>query len=479
MSETALDLLAALVLEDGRRWGEAAVPVQWQDSRAVLDTTSSTPLHWLGRARGYSKTTDLAGMAIAAMLVQAPERGRLYGLAADAAQGSLLVDSIAGFAARTPEIQGALKIQEFKVVATRSGASLTILPTDSASIWRLRPHLAVVDELTQWHDSSRSRRVWEGLTTGLAKVRDSRLAVIATAGDPAHWSRAIRDHALDDPLWHVHEVEGPPPWLDPRRLQGERRRLPESSYRRLFLNEWAASEDRLADEDDLLACLTLGDYPLPPKPGTRYVVGVDIGVKSDRTVAAICHAEPHPGSELPRIVLDRMQVWTPSRLRHVRLTVVEEWVEEFSRRYNRARLVFDPSQGLQMMQRLKRAGLSVSEFAFSQASVGRLATTLLQLIREHALALPDDDPELLDELRNVRLREPSPGVFRLDHERNRHDDRAIALALAAESLVRKPTPNPLRVVSAVHLIGRDYAPLGSDRDRLSPAADGRGLEAFR
>src|SRR6516225_1154582 len=68
MSETALDLLAALVLEDGRRWGEAAVPVQWQDSRAVLDTTSSTPLHWLGRARGYSKTTDLAGMAIAAML---------------------------------------------------------------------------------------------------------------------------------------------------------------------------------------------------------------------------------------------------------------------------------------------------------------------------------------------------------------------------------------------------------------------------
>ena len=57
------------------------------------------------------------------------------------------------------------------------------MPADSASIWGLRPHFAVVDELTQWHDSARSRRVWEGLTTGLAKVPDSRLAVICTAGE--------------------------------------------------------------------------------------------------------------------------------------------------------------------------------------------------------------------------------------------------------------------------------------------------------
>ena len=46
------------------------------------------------------------------------------------------------------------------------------------------------------------------------------------------------------------------------------------------------------------------------------------------------------------------------------------------------------------------------------------ARLALQLIREHALALPDD-PDLLDELRNVRLREASPGVFRLDHDRGR------------------------------------------------------------
>jgi hypothetical protein len=34
--EAALDLLAGLVLEDGRRWGEAAADFQWQDAQAVM-----------------------------------------------------------------------------------------------------------------------------------------------------------------------------------------------------------------------------------------------------------------------------------------------------------------------------------------------------------------------------------------------------------------------------------------------------------
>lgn len=298
------------------------------------------------------------------------------------------------------------------------------------------------------------------------------MVVLCTAGDPAHFSYAIRNQALDDALWRVHEVPGPAPWIDKQRLEGERRRLPESSFRRLFLNEWAASEDRLADEDDLAACVTLDD-PLPPKPGVRYVIGVDIGVKHDATAVAICHAERVPGSEHPRIVLDRMQVWTPARLRPVRLSVVEEWIAEYARRYNRARVRFDPSQALHMMQRLKRAGLTVDEFAFGPSSVGKLAVTLLTVIRDGALAIPND-PELLDELRNVRLRESSPGVYRLDHDRNRHDDRAIALALAANYLVERPPVRPGRTRSAV-------AGLVPRRDQvIQPARDGSALpEAYR
>jgi hypothetical protein len=105
------------------------------------------------------------------------------------------------------------------------------------------------------------------------------------------------------------------------------------------------------------------------------------------------------------------------------------------------------------MQRLKQAGVRIEEFTFSASPVGRLAMTLLQLIRERELALPDDD-ELISELRGVRLKESSPGVFRLDHDRGQHDDRAVALSLAATALVERPPQTPGRTVSPFARRGR-------------------------
>src|SRR5436190_23657001 len=99
--------MAALVLENGRRWGEAAAGFQWDDARAVLDQASAAPYHFLTRSRGGSKTKDLGGMAVAAMLTQAPRGSRLYGLAADRDQGRLLVALGDGFASRTAALRGA------------------------------------------------------------------------------------------------------------------------------------------------------------------------------------------------------------------------------------------------------------------------------------------------------------------------------------------------------------------------------------
>src|SRR5919106_2751583 len=93
----ALDILAGLVLEDGRRWGEAAYPWQWEDARAILDPDSPTPYHFLTRPRGASKTGDLAGICIAALLEQLDSADRSFAVAADRDQGRLLVDAVAGY----------------------------------------------------------------------------------------------------------------------------------------------------------------------------------------------------------------------------------------------------------------------------------------------------------------------------------------------------------------------------------------------
>jgi phage FluMu gp28-like protein len=83
----------------------------------------------------------------------------------------------------------------------------------------------------------------------------------------------------------------------------------------------------------------------------------------------------------------------------------------------------------------------MEQFSFSSGSVGKLAVTLHMQLKNRLFALPAD-PELRDELLNVRLRETGPGVYRIDHDADKHDDRAIALALAAVELLQTPSSAP-------------------------------------
>lgn len=68
----SLDLLHALVCDNGKRWGAIATDWQREDARAVLAPKRNEPRrHWLGRPKGGSKSTDLAGMVIAWLATEA------------------------------------------------------------------------------------------------------------------------------------------------------------------------------------------------------------------------------------------------------------------------------------------------------------------------------------------------------------------------------------------------------------------------
>ena len=158
-----------------------------------------------------------------------------------------------------------------------------------------------------------------------------------------------------------------------------------------------------------------------------------------------------------RVPLDRMQVWKGTAKRPVQLSEVEDWLLESAQFYRPLRVVFDPYQAVGLAQRLRQHGVAMEEFTFSQSSVGKLASTLHVAIREHQVALPDD-PELLEELANVRLREVSTGVMRMDHDSDKHDDRAIALALAVEKLM---TTNPPQGAAFLAYWKKDLAKRGT------------------
>lgn len=152
----ALSLLAGFRLEDGRRWGDAATAVQLADAVAVLDTTGPRR-HWLGRSRGYSKTTDVAGLGVAMLIEQLSPGAMCYAAAADADQAALLVNAIRGFVSRTPELADAVQVQARRVIATRTGSVLEVIAADAASAYGLLPALLLIDELCQWRSTPNSR----------------------------------------------------------------------------------------------------------------------------------------------------------------------------------------------------------------------------------------------------------------------------------------------------------------------------------
>ncbi|MGO8870938.1 MAG: hypothetical protein ACLQPH_05955, partial [Acidimicrobiales bacterium] len=269
-------LLAALVLEDGRLWGDVAESWQWRLAEWSFDERAR-PNRWESRPRGGSKSTDIAAISMVAMLTTDPAGSRSYAIAVDKDQGRLIAEAAAGFVARTPALASALTVDSYKVTAN-SGSALEILAADAASTWGLKPRRVVCDEFCQWPSTTNAKGVWTAILTSMGKVPGAKLLCTSTSGDPAHWSHGVYETARKSKAWAVQEVPGPLTWASPAFLAEQREILPDSVYRRLHLNEWCASEDRLTNLDDVRACVTL-DGPLEHAPGHQYVLSLDLGVR--------------------------------------------------------------------------------------------------------------------------------------------------------------------------------------------------------
>lgn len=456
-NEAAVETMSHLVLPDGRLWGEAAELWQWDDAVAVL--TDQRRLHYLTRPRGSSKTSDMAGVAIAAVKDQLPPGSAGYAFAADKDQAALLLQAAQRWLISTPGLDEHIELQALKLINRQTRAWIQIMPADAAGAFGLVPQIIFVDELAQWGSTQNPLRVWEAIVSAIQKVPGCRLVVFTSAGAPGHWSYGVLETARSRSAWRVSEVQGPVPWTDPEDLEEQRALLTESQYARLHLNIWMAPEDVLVTPEVLRRCVVL-DGPLPPRDGVKYVITFDLGITKDRSVAAVMHAEPihedpdgivlREGETVEqaaervergrirgmKVVLDQLKVWRGSKDRPVTLDMVEEWLYEQSMAYNRAAVVGDPWQAEGMLQRLRKRRVPARKFVFTQTSIGRLATTLYTLLRDGLYELPDE-PDLLAELTNVRLRETSAGTMRLDHEAGQHDDQAVTIALGAQMLLKR------------------------------------------
>lgn len=227
--------------------------------------------------------------------------------------------------------------------------------------------------------------------------------------------------------------------MSQERFEEQRRRLPSSSFAKLFEGVWAtASEDRLAAADDLTACITHDD-PLSHQAGRDYICGVDLGVSNHPAACVIAHLErSDDGRAGNKVVVDRLAIWKPSKERKVRLGDIEEWIWRAHKTYRLKKVISDDWQAVPLAERLRARGLRVQLQHFSQSLNNRIALTLHGAIRDRSLSLLNDEG-LVTEIASARLKEMAPHVYKLDADPGveGHLDRTMALGLALLELIEK------------------------------------------
>lgn len=486
--QAALSLMVALILEDGRRWGEPATAWQMSAARAIFDPNPDLPpFRWESRPRGGSKTTDAAGWIIVLLMIVLRPGSETYVFASDLDQARLTRDKIRGFVQRTPELAGALTIDKYRITCTSTGSTCEIMSSDGASAFGLTGAFFLVDELCQMQPTENRKVLWEAIVSGMDKVPGAKLAVITTSGDPGSWAHDIYKHACRSELWTVSDVPGPLAWRSEKYLADQKLSRPHAWFARMHLNVWAAGSDRLTNEDDLEACVTLAG-PVPPVPGRRYIISGDLGWKKDRAVLCVMHAETQlneDGEVRSRLlVLDQIRVWTPTPGNEVQISDVKAQILDYAGQYRGAEAILDPREAVGMLQELRAEGVPAEQFIFTEASNGRLGLALLQAIRSHALAIWRDE-DLIQELLTVKLIEKTVGNYKLEHDASGFNDRAIALALGAltlmERMVGRPeiifestTPNVALDGGPLQLLNGPYAmnPMDTFANHLEIHGDG-------
>jgi hypothetical protein len=430
-------MLWALRIEDGRMWGEVATDDQKIDAEAILTNKRPDPTwHFLTRPRGGSKSTDVAGMGISWLVQDAPPLANGHVVAASTDQAAIIIDAAAGFLARTPELEGAIIVESEKILGP-SGAWIEVLAQSDAGAWGLRDaHFLVCDEFCQWPTTRGAKRVFAAIQSAAPKVTGAKFIIMSSAGEPSHWSREVFEKCQLDPMWRVHEMPGPVPWLSPDELKSLEWHLSPSQYERLVLNKWSEDEDRAVSEEDWDAAAQ-SYKSLRPRDKIKYIMLVDIGITNDASVMTVMHKEPiEPNStKAPfRVVVDHIERWKGSKKKPVQVSAVEDWIVENAPMWNKAPVYADPTQFRGSIQNLNRRGVRAKEWAFTATSVGEVATALVQTFRNRQIFVPNL-PILKDELLRVRLRESSPGVTRLDHERGAHDDQAVTIGMGCRILL--------------------------------------------
>lgn len=452
-----------------RKFADVAAPFQWERARLTrgpIESVAGFDPHYAGPRgvftelpRGCDKTGHSARVLLW-LLAYSKKRLRMFAFAADQDQAGLQRDALASELKLNPYLGG--RVQVLRKFAWGPGGTVEFLASDADSAHGKTGHVIIGDEFSHI-SGEKGQAFFNAIFSAKEKRQDCVVLLTSNAGFKNSWQWKVREAIRTSPYWIFYASEPgthPAPWMSMDSIRETGRMMLESEYQRLFLNIWdgGSGDNTFVTRDEVDRCVDLNLKPhLKAERGVKYYCGCDYGIKKDRTAISVLHRE-----QAGRICIDRLEAWNrPGGL--VRVEEVDTALDQIISLYPGVKLIVDPFQLESTIQRLEAKRIDVERFAPRGGAANYEAANCL---RSHVcnaniawypncgpVTLPRklDDPSfaieafrddtLESELASLVIRPTSSG-YRFDHTSNKHDDRAISIAMSLLAAVADPLPPP-------------------------------------
>lgn len=237
----------------------------------------------------------------------------------------------------------------------------------------------------------------------------------------------------------------PASWVTMNYLRKQKSDLSDARFKQMHLNMWVGTDNstriqQFTTDEQIEALINPNLAPTERgNPLFQYVCGVDLGVLHDNTAIAVCHLEDG------KVILDRLDVWQPTREKPVSIADIENYMKEMRARYN-CKFVVDTSQMLGSIQKFKDLYGDDVVMAFDfRGKWSELTELMSRVIKSKELQIYPNAGFHYDERgnRNTFQTEVTAlyvkwlpnGSIRLDHLSTRKSDMTTAIAMCIYELI--------------------------------------------
>ncbi len=358
------------------------------------------------------------------------ERGHVVVIASTQRQASVEFNYILARLEGSPTlrrlIQGEARADE---VDLTNGITIAVWPCNFRSIRGLSIVCCIASEIAFWRDvqsgANPASEVLKAIRPAMATFPTAKLVKITSpyAKQGVVWEDFQARHKRDDLLvWRLDSASMNPS-LDRDFLAAEERRDPDY-FRREYLAEFWESASCYLPPEMVDAAVVPGRHEMLPNAHAFYTAALDSGFRGDNFAFAVVFRTTEN-----RIIQAALRCWRGSRSKPVNLAATIEEIVSILRQFGITRIAGDQHCAEPIRQALAAQGIDFVQRT-TLGNRSQCFNTFRTLVTSGQIELLDD-PAQTAELKSLEQIVTASGSVRVEASGSGHDDRAVALALAA------------------------------------------------